>query len=292
MVLMKPPEASGLPLHRAIVALDIESSTIRPDPVKAELRSKAYELLDLALRTAGIDELYRDPFIDRGDGILALIHPVDQVPKAAVLNQALPALTRLLAEYNTSLPRHSKPQRQLRMRVVVHAGEVHYDVNGCYGETLDVAFRLLDAPPVKKALKATANPLVLVVSQEIYSTVVRRGYDGIDARSFQQLVRVRIGEKRHPGWIYIPMAKSAADHQIHPGTVHVPIPGAALSAVYQALGHRLAETEEPYDVEAGLAALKEWMSAGEGKAHLPHGSRLQLVLPGIEAPSAERHDLV
>ena len=73
-------------------------------------------------------------------------------------------LSRLLAEYNTSLPRHSQPQRQLRIRVVIHAGEVHYDANGCFGEALDVAFRLLDAARVKRALREAADPLVLVIS--------------------------------------------------------------------------------------------------------------------------------
>ena len=44
----------------------------------------------------------------------------------------------------------------------------------------DIAFRLLDAPAVKQALKAARDPLVLVVSGDIYSSVVRHGYDGID----------------------------------------------------------------------------------------------------------------
>jgi hypothetical protein len=33
----------------------------------------------------------------------------------------------------------------------VHAGEVNYDANGCFGEALDVAFRLLDAARVQVA---------------------------------------------------------------------------------------------------------------------------------------------
>ena len=116
----------------------------------------------------------------------------------------IPALSRLLADYNASLPRASRPQRQLRVRVVVHAGEVHYDANGCFGEALDIAFRLLDAAHVKKALAATADPLVLVVSGDIYRTIVRHGYDGIDQRAFQPLVRVQIAGNRYPGWIHIP----------------------------------------------------------------------------------------
>ena len=51
---MDPLLATGLPRYRAIVALDIERSTSRPDPVKAELRNKTYELFDAALCSAGI----------------------------------------------------------------------------------------------------------------------------------------------------------------------------------------------------------------------------------------------
>ena len=201
---MKAALATGLPHHRAIVALDIERSTSRTDPVKAALRSKIYELFDTALHAAGIPARHRDRFIDRGDGLLALIHPVDQAPKALLLIRAIPALCRLLTDYNASLPRPVRPQRQLRVRVVVHAGEVHYDANGCFGEALDVAFRLLDAGHVKKALQAAAGPLILVVSRDIYGSVVRHGYDGIDQHAFHPLVRVQIAGHRQSGWIHIP----------------------------------------------------------------------------------------
>ena len=201
---MRPLAATGLPRYRAIVALDIERSTSRPDPIKGELRSKTYELFEAALRTAGIDSCHHDRFIDRGDGILALIHPVDQAPKALLLNRAVPVLSRLLTDYNADLPQHSRPQRQLRVRVVMHAGEVHYDANGCFGEALDVAFRLLDATRVKRALREMADPLILVVSADIYGSVVRHGYDGIDHEAFHQMVRVQVAGRRYPGWIHLP----------------------------------------------------------------------------------------
>ena len=201
---MGPLAVTGLPCYRAIVALDIERSTSRPDPIKGELRSKTYELFEAALRKAGIDGCHHDRFVDRGDGILALIHPVDQAPKALLLNRAVPVLSRLLTDYNASLPQHSQQQRQLRVRVVMHAGEVHYDANGCFGETLDVAFRLLDAARVKRALREMADPLILVVSEAIYSSVVRHGYDGIDHEAFHQMVRVQVAGRRHPGWIHLP----------------------------------------------------------------------------------------
>jgi class 3 adenylate cyclase len=159
---MEPPLATGLPHHRTIVAVDIERSTTRTDPIKAEFRTKLYELFDAALRSAGILKRHRDRFIDRGDGALALIHPVKQASKVLLLNRAIPTLDQLLTDYNASLPRLRRPERQLRVRAVVHAGEVHYDANGCFGEVLDVAFRLLDATPVKKALQVTADSLSVI----------------------------------------------------------------------------------------------------------------------------------
>ncbi len=201
LVRARPVRSSG---YRAIIALDIEGSTTRPDPVKAELRAMLYELFDAALRSAGIYPRHRDRFIDRGDGLLALIRPVDQAPKTLLLNRVIPEFTRLLSAYNASLPPQSRPQRQVRVRVVFHAGEVHYDPDGCYGEALDIAFRLLDAPAVKRALKAAHDPLVLVVSGDIYGSVVRHGYDGIERGGFDRLVSRQVAGSRYPGWVQLP----------------------------------------------------------------------------------------
>lgn len=201
--LVRSRSAGGQPHHRAIVALDIERSTSRPDPVKAELRTMLYELFDTALRAAGIYPRHRDRFIDRGDGLLALIHEAGPASGALLVHRVVPVFSRFLTSYNASLP----PQRQLRVRVVVHEGEVRYDANGCFGEALDIAFRLLDAPRVKMALE-TAGPLLLVVSGDVYGSVVGHGYDQTGQRAFHRLVSAQIAGKRNPGWIHIP-AQSA-----------------------------------------------------------------------------------
>lgn len=73
--------ATSLLRHRSILAVDIEQSNDRPDPVKAELRRMIYHLFGQALRSAGIRPCHYDPFVDCGDGFLVLVHPVDQVPK-------------------------------------------------------------------------------------------------------------------------------------------------------------------------------------------------------------------
>jgi hypothetical protein len=141
--------------RRVIVALDIEGSTSRPDAVKAELQTMIYELFDAALRSAGISARRRGRFADRGDGLLALIDPADQ---ALLLSFALPAFSRLLAGYNASLPDPGDRDRRLRVRAVVHSGNVHDDDNGCFSEALDIAFRLLDAPSVRRRSKWHTEP--------------------------------------------------------------------------------------------------------------------------------------
>lgn len=183
------------------MAVDIEQSTSRPNPVKAELRRALYDLFDRALRSAGIHRRHRDRFTDRGDGLLALIHPADQAAKPIVLNRAIPALCQLLANHNAGLASTGRLHEQFRVRVVVHAGEIRYDNNGCFGEALDIAFHLLDAPGVKKALRITADPLTLVISDEIYRTTVRHGYAGIDFQAFHPLITVHVAGRRYPGWI-------------------------------------------------------------------------------------------
>ncbi|HEX5119074.1 MAG TPA: hypothetical protein VFW65_28125 [Pseudonocardiaceae bacterium] len=187
------------PYHRSIVAIDVEGSTTRTNMARARLRWVMYDLLETALEMAGINDQWRDELVDRGDGILALIKPVDEAPKTLLLAELMPTLGSLLACYNTEYPAHA-----LRMRAAVHAGEVHYDDRGCFGESVDLSCRLLDAPELRQRLAAADAPLILVVSEEIYRSVVRHGYAGIDGNAFEPLVRVQLGTVRYRGWVSFP----------------------------------------------------------------------------------------
>jgi hypothetical protein len=188
------------PVHRLIFAVDIEGSTERTNPAKGELRRILYDLLDRALEAAGIGARHLEPFTDRGDSVLILIKPLDDVPKTLLLGQLVPILTALLAEHNATV---AQPELRIRLRAVVHAGEIHEDDKGFYGDDLDAAFRLLEAAPLKKALReATAAPLILVVSEEIFHGIVEQGY--LDGAPFKPLIRVRVGRRQRRGWAQIP----------------------------------------------------------------------------------------
>jgi hypothetical protein len=192
-----------IPLHRIIVAFDMEKSThpLRTNPIKGELRSQIYQLLREAMLDAGIEAAHCDAFADRGDGILMLIRPVDEVPKPTLITRLAPRLAELLDDYNRNLPRADGGRRRLRLRMVVHAGEVHRDGNGCFGEAIEVACRLLDSPQLKRHLNESPDSLALVVSDDIYWGVVRHEYDGIQASCYRSQVRTHVGGRRRTGWV-------------------------------------------------------------------------------------------
>ena len=289
------PEAQPFsgPVHRSIVAVDVVGSTKRSSVAKGKLRRVLYDLLERALRTAGIGPRHLEELADRGDGVLILIRPYDDAPKTVLVGRLIPALTALLAEHNAAV---AEPELRMRLRAVVHAGEVHDDGWGFYGDDIDVAFRLLEAPTVKRVLRdAPEAPLVLVVSEEIWAGIVRQGY--VDGGSYQQRVQVRVGERRRRGRVHLPgpAPSDLPGPVVRPRTPPTSGSGAvfavsrapqaspavpeapwelALPAVYQALEQHLEETEEPYDVEAGLARLKEWMSARQGR-------QIQLVVAAV-----------
>ena len=68
------------------------------NPVKGQLRRDLYELLERALQDAGITARHLEPHTDRGDGVLILIRPLDDVPKTLVLGRLMPILAALLVD--------------------------------------------------------------------------------------------------------------------------------------------------------------------------------------------------
>ena len=104
----------------------------------------------------------------------------------------------------------------MRLRAVVHAGEVHDDAWGFYGDDIDVAFRLLEAPTVKRVLRdAPQAPLVLVVSEEIWAGIVRHGY--VDDGPYQQRVHVKVGGRQRRGRVHLPVPARSDPPALVPG---------------------------------------------------------------------------
>ena len=89
--------------------------------------------------------------------------------------------------------------------VVVHTGNIHDDDNGCFGEALDTAFRLLDAPRAKMALNGARGPLAVVVSAPVWKTASPASFAGTSP----ELITVQVGGHGHQGWILLPSEGAA-----------------------------------------------------------------------------------
>ena len=178
--------------------------------------------------------------------MLILIKPHDDVPKTLLLGQLVPILTALLAEHNAAVAR---PELRMRLRAVVHAGEVHDDDKGFYGEDLDAAFRLLEAPTAEEGAEGGARRRRSSWWSPRRSShgIVQQGY--LDGASFQPLVRVRVGRAAAPGLGPYPGSGSTLDRPAASRRARSQLPAAPLS---------IASAERPrprHPQESGGSAL-------------------------------------
>lgn len=186
------------PEHRGILAVDIQGfgRLDRTNPDRARMRVGLHRLLGSAMAGASINPQHIEQ-TEYGDGVLVLLDP--QVSKARLLDPLLPRLANGLARYNDTVPSGAR----LRLRVVVHAGELLRDALGITGEDLVLAFRLLDANVVRACLTRTCADLVLVVSDVIYHGIVKHGYGAVDPTSFQS-VWITTKESCARAWLHLP----------------------------------------------------------------------------------------
>ena len=135
------------PVHRTIVVVDVEGfgDRRRTNRHQVAVRDGLYRTVGEAFQQVGIP-WDADAREDRGDGMFVLIPP--EVPKS-LLVEALPsALVAALEAHNAA----RAGQERIRLRMALHAGEVNYDKFGVTGASINLAFRLVDAKPLKAAL--------------------------------------------------------------------------------------------------------------------------------------------
>jgi hypothetical protein len=131
---------------------------------------------------------------DRGDGVFVLVPA--EVPKVLLAESLPPALVTALCAHND---RHPEPER-IRLRMALHAGEVHYDQHGVTAVAVNLAFRLLDAGPLKAALTSSSGVLAVIVSSWFFEEVVRHS----GAAPGYRPVEVAVKETTTTGWICLP----------------------------------------------------------------------------------------
>ncbi|GLY05516.1 hypothetical protein [Actinoplanes sp. NBRC 101535] len=178
-------------LHHTIFMIDVQGSGKLPNPAKLAMRETLYAAVGQALSSAGITDGIR--LEDRGDGILGTATAA--VPKIQLIGTGIQHLYRAL-QLADGPP--------LKFRIGLHGGEVDRDTWGISGSDVDLACRLADAPVVRRTLEtATAAPLAVVVSEQLFDSVVRHGGHQLHPEQWAR-VDVKVKEVDRRAWLYVP----------------------------------------------------------------------------------------
>ncbi len=193
--------------HRTIFAVDVESygDQRRTTPHRLQLREGLYRALCRAFEDAGVPwaDCRRE---DCGDGVFVLVPA--EIPKGPFVEFLPTALAVALHRHN--LTHHAGAR--IRLRMALHAGEVAFDDFGVTAPAINQTFRLLEAAPLKDALKSSRGVLALITSAWFFDEVVRHS-DGLDPRTFRP-VPVAVKETRTTGWISLPDRPYPADARL------------------------------------------------------------------------------
>jgi class 3 adenylate cyclase len=188
--------------HRGILVVDMEAFTAEGRQTKDRITMResmftalrdSMNLADVPWKACSIE--------DTGDGILVLVPP--ELPKILLVVVA-DELERALRAHNAV----SAPASRIRLRMALHAGEVRVGSNGVAGTAVNHAFRLLDALPVKIALKDSDRDLALIVSAWFFEEVVR--HDPREDAAAYRRVEVEVKETLVGAWIREPTTPPSA----------------------------------------------------------------------------------
>ncbi|MEU8803854.1 hypothetical protein [Spirillospora sp. NPDC048819] len=180
----------------------------RTDRVRVHVRDVLYESLGTAFRENGIafDACYWE---DRGDGVMIAVPP--EFDLATLLTTVTDRLRAEIRHHNAV----SGDPAKMQLRVAVHMGMARSDGRGLVGTAVNDAFRILDAPALKEALRVSGTAVGVIVSDRVYDDVVRHGWDLLDPGDYRP-VEVQVKELTTTSWMNVPGLPSPVPAQSPP----------------------------------------------------------------------------
>jgi len=213
--------------YYALVVTDIENWGGRPGAIQARMQVALRLILERAMACAGIENAgVRST--SRGDGLIIALPA--EVSKELITAGFVKTLNRELRTYDDECP----PEEVMRLRIALHAGDVHDGGTEWAGEAVVTACRLVDSDVLRRVLNAADTAvLALIVSAYWYDAVLRAGW--ADPTDYD---RVRPGLKDYAGdaWIRVP-GKSHPPGLLPSDTATAPPPPAPAAASVCAAPH-------------------------------------------------------
>lgn len=183
-----------------LFAVDIAGFTSpgRDDEIRLYLHEELYEVLQKAFDRSGIPWA-RCFHEDRGDGALIVVPP--GVACKGIIDPLPERLRGLIRRHNHV----SCPAAGIQLRAAAHIGPVEHDGHGFVGSDINLLFRMLEARPLKRALAGSRAELALIVSDDVYRSLVCRCPSLVSPEAFQR-VKFQVKHDRASGWTYLPGA--------------------------------------------------------------------------------------
>jgi hypothetical protein len=166
----------------------------RDDDIQVYVHRSLYGMLETAFDGSGVP--WREcAYQDRGDGALVVIPPTISV--AGLVHPMPGKFHGLVRRHN----RVSCDAARIQLRMAAHIGPVHHDGHGFVGRDVNLLYRMLDAPALKRMLGGTSAEIAFITSGYLYESIITRRPSLADPAIFMPLV-VRVKETRARAWAY------------------------------------------------------------------------------------------
>jgi hypothetical protein len=182
-------------MYHTIIAVDVEKFSQRDAAHQRGIHAALHPLVRKAVEHCGLvwETCHHE---DRGDGLL-LLAPPDACGER--LAECLPnELAGRLREYNHG----AAEAAEIRLRVVIHAGDVSHDPQGVAGPAVVLAFRLLDSDELRDVLRKSRGVLALITSEAFFHNVIE-SHPGANPGVYQRIHVANRGTEV-PAWIFRP----------------------------------------------------------------------------------------
>lgn len=209
------------PVHRSLVAVDMEAWAGRSAPVAAEMQGAVDEALRVGLRSVGLN--LAAVILQRSGDSRILALPAE-TPKDLITTTFLTGLEKAVRAWRSTVSPSAKP---MRIRVALHSGEVLERNNEWAGPAVITLTDLVNATEGKLLLTANPSSRVLVLLSNLWhDSVVTPGFVDvqhcpihIQGKHGEQLAWVRvIGKTRPRGLDDVLAAPPGVGQMAHPAT--------------------------------------------------------------------------